>query len=63
MGAWYIGTVWARGTLDVRDSGVVGNCAWNLLRASNVKGFDAVGASGFAIRDVVIGAARVELRR
>ena len=63
MGVWYIGTVWARGTCVGRDSGVVGNCLWNFVMASNVKRFGAISAIGCAIGGVVVGAARGEFRR
>ena len=38
MRVWYVGNVWACWTCGVRDSGIVGNCVWNFVRASNVKG-------------------------
>ena len=63
MGVWNVGTAWARGTCVGRHSGVVGNCVWNLVRASNVKGFGDIGATGFVIGGVVVGAARGAFRR
>ena len=61
IGAWYVGTLWDCGTCGVRDSGVVGNRVWTFVRVSNAKGFGVNGATGFAIRGVVIGAAHGEL--
>ena len=63
MGVWYGGTVWARGTCGFRDSGVVGNCVWTFVSASNVKGFGAIGATGCVVGGLVIGAARGAFRR
>ena len=63
MSVWYVETVWDRGTCVGFDSDVVGNCVWNFVRASNVKGFGTIGATGCAIEGVVVGAARGEFRR
>ena len=63
MGAWYVGTVWALGTCGGRDSGVVGSYVRTFVRASNVKGLGAIGATGCAIGGVDVGAARGEFRR
>ena len=49
MGAWYVGTVWARGTCSSRDSDVVGNFVWTVAMSANVMGFGAVGATSSAI--------------